>query len=145
MAFRLDPLLRLRKSEEDRLQRELGTIQTHLSNQERELGGMQDAEHRNQEELAARQGEPLAPDTFILYDRYLQALRGHQDRQRLIISEVQSKAESRRGALILAMQKRRSLEILKERELLRQRRERLKRETAILDEVAAGQWFMRNR
>jgi len=145
MKFRLESLLRLRKNEEDQIQREFGVIQAHLHNQEQELVDMESREKRNKEELNQIQGQPQNPSTFMMYDRYFQSVKVLEHRQRQVISEIHSKADKKRKHLIEAVRQRRTLEILKERELLRHRKEQAKRETALLDEVASAQWHMKKR
>jgi len=145
MKFRLESLLRLRKNEEDQVQREFGAIQAHLHNQEQELVDMETRDKRNKDELNQIQGQPQSPSTFMMYDRYFQSVKVLEHRQRQVISEINSKADEKRKHLIEAVRQRRTLEILKERELLRHRKEQAKRETALLDEVASAQWHMKKR
>ena len=61
-------------------------------------------------------------------------------RQEKIISEINTKLEAKREEVVKAMQKRRTLEILKERDMLKERKIRERKETAILDEVASNLW-----
>ena len=57
-----------------------------------------------------------------------------------IISEINTKLEAKREEVVEAMRKRRTMEILKERDMLRQKKVREAKETAILDEVASNLW-----
>ena len=57
-----------------------------------------------------------------------------------IILEISTKLEAKREEVVEAMRKRRTMEILKERDILKERKIREKKETAILDEVASNLW-----
>lgn len=61
-------------------------------------------------------------------------------RQEKIISEINTKLEAKREEVVEAMRKRRTLEILKERDILKERKIRDKKETAIQDEIASNLW-----
>ncbi len=145
MSFRLETLLRLRKNQENLEQQGLANIQAHLMKQQRELESMESDRHKSQESLKRQWSQPLKVDTLILYDNFFRGLQTNQARQKQVISEVEEKAAVKRGELTEAMRKRRTLEILKEQEHLRDRKKQQKIETAFLDEIASNQWMMKIR
>ena len=71
-------------------------------------------------------------------------MRTYRGRQRKIISEINTKLEAKREEVVEAMRKRRTIEILKERDMLKERKVRERKETAILDEVASNLWMRNN-
>ena len=77
---------------------------------------------------------------MILYDNFFQGTRIQGERQDKIISEINTKLEAKREEVVKAMRKRRTMEILQERDILKERKIREKKETAILDEVASNLW-----
>ena len=68
----------------------------------------------------------------------------HIEKQSKIISEINTKLEAKREEVVEAMRKRRTMEILKERDMLKERKVRERKETAILDEVASNLWMRNN-
>ena len=81
---------------------------------------------------------------MILYDNFASGTRTHIEKQRKIISEINTKLEAKREEVVEAMRKRRTMEILKERDMLKERKVRERKETAILDEVASNLWVRNN-
>jgi flagellar export protein FliJ len=77
---------------------------------------------------------------MILYDNFFQGTRAQGERQDKIISEISTRLEAKREEVVEAMRKRRTLEILKERDILKERKIRERKETAILDEMASNLW-----
>jgi flagellar export protein FliJ len=58
--------------------------------------------------------------------------------------ETGEKVEAKRSELVEAMRKRRALEILKDRDILKIKRKALKDEISLMDEIASTRWQMRN-
>ena len=75
-----------------------------------------------------------------MYDNFFHGTRSQGVRQEKIISEINTKLEAKREEVVEAMRKRRTLEILKERDMLKERKTRERKETAVLDEVASNLW-----
>ncbi len=89
-----------------------------------------------------RQQEQQAVDinTLVLYNNFFEGVKTLEQRQEQIVSEVQGKLDSKRRAVVEARRKRRTLEILKEREVHAFRELEKKREIELLDESAAHLW-----
>lgn len=143
MSFRLENLLRVRKNKENQAQRNLADINTQLVAHRQSLQKLETDRARQRETLNRKYEKPLTASMLSLYDNFFEgAGREEQVRQR-VIEQVSGKLESKRLELVDAMIKRRTLELLKEREMDRERAEARKRETEFLDDAAAAQWHRR--
>ncbi|MBT6410720.1 MAG: flagellar export protein FliJ [Nitrospina sp.] len=140
MSFRFDIILRLRKNKENLLKRDMGQINALYQRQQDQKQFMQDTTERSRDELNQRKRSNAGVETMILYDNFFQGIQAQEERQDGIISEITTKLEAKREEVVEAMRKRRTLEILKERDMLKERKIREKKETAILDEVATNLW-----
>ena len=144
MTFRFETLLKLRKNTENLEQREMAEIQNHLYARQNELQDLNSAGTKNKEELQTRLQQAVPGRTLALYDRYLQSVSLRSGQQERIISETGGKVEAKRSELIEAMRKRRALEILKDRDILKKKRKVLKDEIALMDEIASTRWQMKS-
>ena len=140
MSFRFDIILRLNKNKEDLLKRDMGQINTLYQRQQDQKQFMQVTTEKSRNELNQRKRSNVGVETMILYDNFFQGTRTQGERQDKIISEISTKLEAKREEVVEAMRKRRTMEILKERDILKERKIREKKETAILDEVASNLW-----
>ena len=73
-------------------------------------------------------------------DNFAKGVKIQVEKQDEIISEINTKLEIKREEVVEAMRKRRTMEILKERDMLRERKVKEAKETAILDELASNIW-----
>ena len=140
MSFRFDIILRLNKNKEDLLKRDMGQINALYQRQQDQKQFLQDTTEKSRNELNQRKRSNVGVETMILYDNFFQGTRIQGERQDKIISEINTKLEAKREEVVKAMRKRRTLEILQERDILKERKIREKKETAILDEVASNLW-----
>ena len=140
MSFRFDIILRLNKNKEDLLKRDMGQINALYQRQQDQKQFLQDTTEKSRNELNQRKRSNVGVETMILYDNFFQGTRTQGERQEKIILEISTKLEAKREEVVEAMRKRRTLEILKERDILKERKIREKKETAILDEVASNLW-----
>ena len=140
MSFRFDIILRLNKNKEDLLKRDMGQINALYQRQQDQKQFLQDTTEKSRNELNQRKRSNVGVETMILYDNFFQGTRTQGERQEKIILEISTKLEAKREEVVEAMRKRRTLEILKERDILKERKSREKKETAILDEVASNLW-----
>ncbi len=140
MTFRFESLLRLRKNAENLEQRAMAEMQNHLYARQNELQDLNSSDTKNKDELQTRLQQTLPGRTLGLYDRYFQSLGIRSGLQEQIISETAEKVETKRLELVEAMKKRRVLEILKDREILKKKRKVLKDEIALMDEIASTRW-----
>ena len=140
MSFRFDIILRLNKNKEDLLKRDMGQINALYQRQQDQKQFLQDTTEKSRNELNQRKRSNVGVETMILYDNFFQGTRAQGERQDKIISEISTRLEAKREEVVEAMHKRRTLEILKERDILKERKIRERKETAILDEVASNLW-----
>ncbi len=140
MTFRFESLLRLRKNAENLEQRAMAEMQNHLYARQNELQDLNSSDTKNKDELQTRLQQTIPGRTLGLYDRYFQSLGIRSGLQKQIISETAEKVETKRLELVEAMKKRRVLEILKDREILKKKRKVLKDEIALMDEIASTRW-----
>lgn len=144
MSFRFETILRLNKKKEDLLQRGMGQINAHYQRQKDQQQFMQDATAASKDELNQKKRSGVSVETMILYDNFARGTQTHVEKQSKIISEINTKLEAKREEVVEAMRKRRTMEILKERDMLKERKVRERKETAILDEVASNLWMRNN-
>ena len=144
MSFRFETILRLNKKKEDLLQRGMGQINAHYQRQKDQQQFVQDATAASKDELNQKKRSGVSVETMILYDNFARGTQTHVEKQSKIISEINTKLEAKREEVVEAMRKRRTMEILKERDMLKERKVRERKETAILDEVASNLWMRNN-
>ena len=144
MSFRFETILRLNKKKEDLLQKGMGQINVHYQRQKDQQQFMQDATAASKDELNQKKRSGVSVETMILYDNFSRGTQTHIEKQNKIISEINTKLEAKREEVVEAMRKRRTMEILKERDMLKERKVRERKETAILDEVASNLWMRNN-
>ena len=140
MSFRFDIILRLNKNKENLLQKDMGQINALYQRQQDQKQFMQDTTEQSKNELNQKKRSNVGVETVILYDNFFQGTRIQGERQDKIISEINTKLEAKREEVVKAMRKRRTMEILQERDILKERKIRQKKDTAILDEVASNLW-----
>jgi len=140
LSFRFDIILRLNKNKENLLQKDMGRINSLYQQQQDRKQFVQDATEKSRNELNQRKRSNVGLETMILYDNFFQGTRAQGERQDKIISEISTRLEAKREEMVEAMRKRRTLEILKERDILKERKIRERKETAILDEMASNLW-----
>ena len=143
MSFRFETLLKLRKNVEDLVQKDFANANGHLLGQQKRLEFMHEVNEESKKELIPRTRGTVDINTMFLYNNFFEGIHIQKKLQKKIIGEISPKVEEKREALAEAMRKRKTLEILKERERLAQQKERKKEETILLDEVAASQWQRR--
>jgi len=140
LSFRFDIILRLNKNKENLLQKDMGQINALYQRQQDQKQFMQDTTEQSKNELNQKKRSNVGVETMILYDNFFQGTRTQGERQEKIILEISTKLEAKREEVVEAMRKRRTLEILKERDILKERKIRERKETAILDEMASNLW-----
>ena len=141
MSFRFETILRLNKKKEDLLQKDMGQINVHHQRQQDRQQFMQDATETSKDELNQKKRSGVSVETMILYDNFARGTRTQIEKQGKIIFEINAKLVAKREEVVEAMRKRRTMEILKERDMLKERKVRERKETAILDEVASNLWM----
>ena len=89
---------------------------------------------------------PLNDFKNLGYDCHVSGLKSYNDvalLSKINIGKIDTKFfEDKRKEVIEAGRKRRTMEILKEKDFLKYRKEMMKEETALMDEVASNMWRM---
>ena len=118
----------------------MGKINVHHQRQQDRQKFMRDATEASKDELNQKKRADVSVETMILCDNFNRGVKIQVEKQDEIISEINTKLEAKREEVVEAMRKRRTMEILKERDMLRERKVKEAKETAILDEVASNLW-----
>lgn len=140
MAFRFEPLLELRKNRESLVQRELGTIHAHLQTQQEFLDTIEREENTSRLDYDRRLHKDMNISARILFENYFSALKQKGIIQKMVLSEASAKRDKKRQELAEAVKKRKTLDILKERDFLLSRKRALKKENEQMDEAAISKW-----
>ena len=140
MGFRFETILKLNKNKEDLLQKDMGQINALIQKQQDSQDFIKEIMENKKEELNQKKRGNIDIQTMILYDNFFSGTQIHKKRQETIISEISVKLEEKRKEVIDAMRKRRTLEILKDRQMLKESKLRDKKLLAIQDENASSLW-----
>ena len=140
MAFRFEPLLELKKNRENLVQRELGRVHAHLQTQEEFLDSIDRNVNTTRLDYDRRIHEDMDINTRILFENYFSALKQKGTVQKMVLAEASEKRDKKRQELAEAVKKRKTLDILKERDFLLSRKRAFKKETEQMDEAAIAKW-----
>jgi len=140
MKFRFETVLKVHKEKENLIKKELGIINTHMQNQKDRLQFMEGVADEKKEELNQISGQDMSIDKMVLYHNFFNGVKLERVRQEQVISEVTEKLNLKKQDLIQSMMKRRTMEIIKEREQTAFKKKQLKAEIALNDEIGSNQW-----
>ena len=140
MGFRFETILKLNKNKENLLQKDLGQINAFIQKQQDSQNFISDMMEEKKEELNQKKRGNINLQTMTLYENFFCGIQLHKKRQDTIISEVNIKLEAKRKEVIDAMRKRRTLEILKDKELLKEKKLKDKNLLAIHYENTSNLW-----
>jgi flagellar FliJ protein len=140
MKFRFETVLKVHKEQEDQIKKELGMINTHIQNQTDRLHFMEGIADEKKEELNQTMNQDMNIDKMILFNNFFSGVKLEKTRQEQVIQEVTEKLNLKKQDLVQSMMKRRTMEILKERELLALKKKQQKTEIALNDETGSNLW-----
>ena len=140
MKFRFETVLKVHKEKENQIKKELGVINTHMQNQMDRLRFMEGIADEKKEELNHIMGQDINIDKMVLYNNFFTGVNLEKVRQEQVISEVTEKLNLKKQDLIQSMMKRRTMEIIKEREQTAFKKKQQKIEIALNDEIGSNQW-----
>lgn len=140
MHFRFESLLKLRKNRESLVQKEFGIIQRHMLTQMERHDSLEQAENSGKREFDRRLNLGMDVNSRILFDNYFTGLKHQTAVQDTVVMEAECKLETKRKELGEAVKKRKTLDILKDRDFFLSRKRASKLETDYLDEAAAAHW-----
>ena len=142
MRFRFEALLQIHKNKENLLQKELGVILTHKQTQQNRQDFLKNTRAKKINQVNQRMTQDTTIDTHFLYDMFFEGNYLQNNRQKKIISEIDTRAEAKREELVEASRKRRTMEILKNRASEQYRSKLAKMETESMDEIASNHWSL---
>ena len=142
MRFRFEALLQIHKNKENLLQKELGVILTHKQTQQNRQDFLKNTRENKINQVNQRMTQDTTINTHFLYDMFFKGNYLQNNRQETIISEIDTRAEAKREELVEASRKRRTMEILKDRDLEQYRSKLAKMETESMDEIASNHWSL---
>ena len=142
MKFRFETLLKVHKNRENLLQKQLGDILAHKQKQQNRQDFLKDARKNEIKQVNQRMIKDTNIDTHFLYDMFFEGNYLQNNRQETIISEIDTRAEAKREELVEASRKRRTMEILKDRDLEQYRSKLAKMEIESMDEIASNHWSL---
>jgi flagellar FliJ protein len=144
MKFRFETLLQVHKNRENLLQKQLGDILAHKQKQQNRQDFLKVARENEIKQVNQRMTQDLNIDTYFLYNIFFEGNHFQNNRQQTIISEIDTRAEAKREELVEASRKRRTMEILKERDLTHYKNKLAKIETELMDEVASNHFHLKS-
>ena len=142
MKFRFETLLKVHKNRENLLQKELGDILAHKQKQQNRQDFLKNTRKNKINQVNQRMTQDTTINTHFLYDMFFKGNYLQNNRQETIISEIDTRAEAKREELVEASRKRRTMEILKDRDLEQYRSKLAKMETESMDEIASNHWSL---
>ena len=142
MKFRFETLLKVHKNRENLLQKQLGDILAHKQKQQNRQDFLKDARKNEIKLVNQRMTKDTSINTYVLYNKFFDGNYLQNNRQETIISEIDTRAEAKREELVEASRKRRTMEILKDRDLEQYRSKLTKMETESMDEIASNHWSL---
>ena len=141
--FKLEALRRYRGFQEDVLQKELAHAQRNRDQEIERLHLLMDKRSRAESDLKRQQEISTNGPHMALYDAYIQRLTGEIDEQQVRVKQAEAMCDEKMGALLEAMQNRKSIDKLKEKDLRAYVEELNQAEQKFLNEIAINQ-FTRN-
>lgn len=141
--FKLEALRRYRSFQEDLVQRELAEAQRDRDQEIDRLQSLMDKRSRAENDLRRQQESSTNGPFMALYDTYIQRLTGEVSEQQMRVKQAEAKCSEKMQALLEAMQNRKSIDKLKEKDLRSYMEALNQTEQKFLNEIAINQ-FTRN-
>lgn len=115
-------------------------INTHMQNQMDRLRFMEGIAVERKKELNQILDQGMNIDRLVLYNNFFTGVKQEKEKQEKVIAEVNEKLNLKKKDLVQSMMKRRTMEILKEREQTAFKKKQNKTEIALNDETGSNQW-----
>lgn len=139
LAFRFESALKLRKNQENIVQKALGTINARLAAQREMFDGLEEAKQNSKREFDRRLIDNMDINARILFDNFFIGLKRRKIFQQTIIADTSAQLDLKRKELVSAARKTKILETLKNRDLTLAKKRAMKQKFRALEETAA-QW-----
>ncbi len=111
-----------------------------MQNQRDRLQFMEGIAEERKKDLNQTSNQGMNIDQMILYNNFFDGVKREKARQEKVISEISEKLNLKKNDLIQSMMKRRTMEILKEREQAAFKKKQQKTEIALNDETGTNMW-----
>ena len=141
--FKLEALRRYRSFQEDVLQKELAHAQRNRDREIDRLRSLMDKRTLAENDLKRRQERSTNGPRMALFDTYIQRLTGEIAEQRVRVKQADAVCNEKMQALLEAMQNRKTIDRLKEKDLQAYMEKLSRNEQKFLNEIAINQ-FTRN-
>jgi flagellar FliJ protein len=138
--FKLEALIRYRNFQEDILQKELSQAQRDRDQEIDRLQALLDKRSRAENDLKDQQEKSTNGPYMALYDAYIQRLTGEIADQRARVEQAEMACQEKMQALLEAMQNRKAIEKLKEKDFQAYREEMGQTEQKFLNEIAINRF-----
>jgi flagellar FliJ protein len=143
--FKLEALRRYRQFQEDELQRELAEVTQRKALAQSKLHDSMEKLKQAQEALYRQQSDSTEGCQLAIFPRYLQRMTQTIDVQQQQVTAIEHECSAIRQALIDAVQKRKTLEKLKENELKAYLAELSQAEQKFISEIAINRYNLKQR
>jgi flagellar FliJ protein len=134
--FKLEALLNHRRHQEEICQKELARFKRQLADEQEKLRREKRQKRENILRLQTRQKESNSVSDIILYVNYIAQLQKKIEAQALCVREAAKMVNQKRNELIGILKKRKTLEKLKEKDMLAYQKKMMQDERKFMDEVA---------
>lgn len=141
--FPLNSLLSYRQEVEEELKEELAAIEERLSLEVGKLRKYRSERDRWQAELGSLQGRDFSPPRVELYQNYLEQLTQKIRRQEEVIAQIQDAKEAKRQSLLKASRDKKMVEQLKEGFQRQVDQEDRQEEQKFMGDLALNNFFRR--
>ncbi len=141
--FKLEALRQYRNFQEDLMQKELAEAQRHRDQENEQLDMLIEKRTRAEQNLKSEQENSTNGPHMTLYDPYFKRISKEIDLQRLRLDEAEALCKKKMGELLQAMQNRKTIDKLKEKDLHAYMESLNQNEQKFINEIAINQ-FARN-
>jgi flagellar FliJ protein len=141
--FKLEALRRYRSFQEDVLQKELAQVQRNRDLEIGRLQSLMDKRTQAENDLKRWQESSTNGPRMALFDAYIQRVTGSIAEQRMRVKQADAVCNEKMQALLEAMQNRKTIDRLKEKDLQAYMENLSRNEQKFLNEIAINQ-FTRN-
>ena len=135
--FKLEALLNHRRHQEEVCQKELAQTERLLADEKGRLRRRKREHRENIQQLQAKQKANINVSDIILAVNFIQQLSKKIEDQTKCVREATKTVNQKRNELIMIVKKRKTLEKLKEKELLAYQKKMMQNERKLMDELAS--------
>ncbi len=134
-VFRLESVLKVRRAEEEKVQREFAAIQARIARKSNEMSGLEREREGVKGHLREIRLDESTRGTVNSLRAYLQRLWIARENASMDMTELDQEMQSKRSDLVEARRQVKALELLEERRLQEWRKEADRQERKVLDDL----------